>query len=73
MVMRTDRLIELIESGVEVEVDAVGRRSDNLIKIGKAIIAQGRTPRIVNCSALRSDNMLRIHEALGGDVVFVGV
>ncbi|TCP94462.1 hypothetical protein C8J42_101928 [Sphingomonas sp. PP-CE-1A-559] len=70
----SDGVIKALHAGVVFEsVDATGKTSDGVIKIGRAIIATGGTPRFVNCQSLTSDALIKVYKALGGRVELVGV
>jgi hypothetical protein len=70
----SDGVVKLINAGAKVEsVDANGRTSAGLIKIGQAIAQRGGKPRFVNCQSTSADGLISVHQALGGNVVFEGV
>ncbi len=70
----SDAVLKLINAGVAFDsVDANGRVSDSLIKIGEAIISRGGKPRFTNCQSLSSDAVIKVHQALRGNVVFEDV
>lgn len=67
----TDGTIRLITHGVNIgSIDATGKTGDTLIRIGKAWIAKGGTPRFVNCGSMTTDTIIRVSTALGGKAVF---
>ena len=73
MTVRTEKALSLIAAGVQLDLDATDRTSDNLIVLARAIAAHGTTPRILNAGTKTSDSIMKIHTALGGNVFFSGV
>lgn len=70
----SDGVVKVINAGVKIEsVDAAGRTSDSLIKIGHAIIAHGGMPRFTNCQSVTSDSIIKVSSSLGGKAVFEGI
>ena len=73
MPLNSQNVLRLIQMGAQVEIDAFERNTDNIIMLAQAVAAQGRTPKVLNVGSKSTANLVRIHEALNGNVILSGV
>lgn len=74
MTLATKNALRLIEEGLDVvELDATDRTTDNIITLARAVADRGHRPKLLNAGTKTTENLLRIHRELGGNVSFSGI